>query len=250
MSIRSADRDALALGEADVIAPFLVEIRKKLLFRLSFDVQAEDVARLDCLEVFAALFGAEAEALEHGRKGGVARRNVGVDLDDVGFVFLCQRLRAVQKLRKCLAVVKVAHRTAAAIHESSANTGDLARHDGKASADSAVFAAHGDGVPLPHGLLLAPEIALGEVSLGVGLDKGFVFRKRFFGNEFVHAVRSTSIYCITRAVSRKKAKMVSNILPYLCRICKCCRIVFPAWRHNNSQEVRCDGRRTGAYGAV
>ena len=100
-----ADRDALALGEADVIAPFLVEIRKKLLFRLSFDVQAEDVARLDCLEVFAAFFGAEAEALEHGRKGSVARRNVGVDFDDVGFVFLCQHLRAVQKLRKCLAVI-------------------------------------------------------------------------------------------------------------------------------------------------
>ena len=35
--------------------------------------------------------------------------------------------------------------------------------------------------------------------------------------------------------------MVSNILPYLCRICKCCRIVFPAWRHNNSQ-VLCGGQ--------
>ena len=165
-------------------------------------------------------------------------------------ILLCQHASALDELLHGCAVMRIANRTAAAVHESSADTGDLARHDGKASADSAVFAAHGDGVPLPHGLLLAPEIALGEVSLGVGLDKGFVFRKRFFGNEFVHAVRSTSIYCITRAVSRKKAKMVSNILPYLCRICKCCRIVFPAWRHNNSHEVKCDGRRTGAYGAV
>ena len=32
--------------------------------------------------------------------------------NDIGFVFLCQRLRAVQKLRKGLAVIKVAHRTA------------------------------------------------------------------------------------------------------------------------------------------
>ena len=46
--------------------------------------------------------------------------------------------------------------------------------------------ADGNGVPLPHRLLLAPEIALGEVALRVGLDKGFVFRNRFFGDEFVH----------------------------------------------------------------
>ena len=106
----------LALGKADVVAPFLVEICEELVFGFAFDIQTEDVAGLDGLEVFAAFLGLETEALEHGREGGVGGRNIGVDFDDVGFVRFRQGFRAVKKLREGLAVVEVAHRAAAAVH--------------------------------------------------------------------------------------------------------------------------------------
>ena len=101
---------------ADVVAPFLVEICEELVFGFAFDIQAEDVAGLDGLEVFAAFLGLEAEALEHGGEGGVGRGNVGVNFDDVGFIFFGQGFRAVKKLREGLAVIKVAHGGAAAVH--------------------------------------------------------------------------------------------------------------------------------------
>ena len=93
-----------------------MEICEELVFGFAFDIQAEDVAGLDGLEVFAAFLGLETEALEHGREGSVGRGNVGVDFDDVRFVFFRQSLRTVKKLREGLAVVEVAHRAAAAIH--------------------------------------------------------------------------------------------------------------------------------------
>ena len=110
------DGHTLTLGKADVVAPFLVEVCQKFFLGFALDVQAEDVAGLDGLEIFATLLGLEAEALEHGGKGGVGRGNVGVDFDDVGFVRFRQGFRAVKKLREGLAVVEVAHRAAAAIH--------------------------------------------------------------------------------------------------------------------------------------
>ena len=46
---------ALALGQANIIAPFLVEGRHKLIFRFALDVQTEDIARLDSLKILPAL---------------------------------------------------------------------------------------------------------------------------------------------------------------------------------------------------
>ena len=93
-----------------------MEVCQKFFLGFALDVQAEDVAGLDGLEVFAAFLGLETEALEHGGEGGVGRGNVGVDFDDVGFVRFRQGFRAVKKLREGLTVVEVAHRAAAAIH--------------------------------------------------------------------------------------------------------------------------------------
>ena len=93
-----------------------MEICEELFLGFAFDVQAEDVAGLDGLEVFAALLGLEAEALEHGGEGGVGRGNVGVDFDDVGFVRFRQGFRAVKKLREGLTVIQIAHGAAAAVH--------------------------------------------------------------------------------------------------------------------------------------
>ena len=86
--------------------------------------------------------------------------NVGVDLDDVGFIFLCKRLRPVQQLREGLVVVQIADRAAAAVHEAPADAGDLAGHEGQRTLELPIRSADGNGVPLPHRLLLAPEIAL------------------------------------------------------------------------------------------
>ena len=72
-----------------------MEVCQKFFLGFALDVQAEDVAGLYGLEVFAALLGLEAEALEHGGEGRVAGRNVGVNFDDVGFVFFRQSLRTV-----------------------------------------------------------------------------------------------------------------------------------------------------------
>ena len=110
------DGHTLALGKADVVAPFLVEVCEELFLGFAFDVQAEDVAGLDGFEVFAALLGFEAEALEHGGEGGVGRGNVGVDFDDVRFVFFRQSLCTVKKLREGLTVIQIAHGAAAAVH--------------------------------------------------------------------------------------------------------------------------------------
>ena len=71
------DAHALALGKADVIAPFLMEAREKLLLGLALDVQAEHIARLDGLEILAALLAAEAEALKHFGEDGVGGGDVG-----------------------------------------------------------------------------------------------------------------------------------------------------------------------------
>jgi|GEM_PF-6885731 len=63
---------ALALGQANIIAPFLVEGRHKLIFRFALDVQTEDIARLDGLKILPALLAPEAERLHKRGKGGVA----------------------------------------------------------------------------------------------------------------------------------------------------------------------------------
>ena len=93
-----------------------MEVCQKFFLGFALDVQAEDVAGLDGLEVFAALLGFEAEALEHGGEGGVGRGNVGVDFDDVRFVFFRQSLCTVKKLREGLTVIQIAHGAAAAVH--------------------------------------------------------------------------------------------------------------------------------------
>ena len=116
----------------------------------------------------------------------IGRRYVGVDFDDVGAVLLCQRLCALDELGERLAVVQIAHGAAAAVHERAAHHGHGSRHEREGAFDFAVFAAHGDGLPAPHGLLFAPEDALGKIALRVRLHKGFVFRKRFFRNDLVH----------------------------------------------------------------
>ena len=93
-----------------------MEVCEELFLGFALDIQAEDVAGLDGFEIFATLLDLEAEALEHGGEGGVGRGNVGVNFDDVGFIFFGQGFRAVKKLREGLAVIKVAHGAAAAIH--------------------------------------------------------------------------------------------------------------------------------------
>ena len=63
---------ALALGQPDVITPLLVEGGHEFLLCFTLDVQAEDIARLDCLKILAALLAPEAERLHKRGKGGVA----------------------------------------------------------------------------------------------------------------------------------------------------------------------------------
>ena len=179
---------ALARSEADVVAPLLVEPRHDLVLGLPLDVQAEDVARLDGLEVFAALLAPEAEAAEHLGKGRVGRGHVRVDLDDVSLFLLRESLRALQQLGKRLPVVQIADRRAAAVHQRPPNAGHLPRHQRHRPFDFAIFTAHGDGVPVPHGLLLAPEPALGKVALRMRLDKRLIFRDLFLRDDLVHIV--------------------------------------------------------------
>ena len=235
------DRDALSLGKADVVAPFLVEACEQLVLGLSLDVQAENIARLDGLKVLAALLAAEAELMQHGGKGGIGRGHVGVDFDDVGPVALCKLLCACEQLGKRLAVVQVADRAAAAVHEAPADAGDLARHEGERALDFAVCAADGDGVPLPHGLLQTPETALGKIALRVGLDKGFVFGKRFVCDEFVHVgPRYTYIIIVSKTVCAGISLIIQSIIPHLPVVCKGYGIFFARLRHN-SRKWRDDG---------
>ncbi len=95
---------ALALGQTDVVAPFLVEGRHELVLGLALDVQAEDVAGLDGLKVLAALLAAEAERAHHFGERRVGRGDVRVDLDDVGLLLFREGLRALEQLRKRLPV--------------------------------------------------------------------------------------------------------------------------------------------------
>ena len=74
---------ALALGQANIIAPFLVEGRHKLIFRFALDVQTEDIARLDGLKILPALLAPEAERLHERGECRVARRHVRVELDNI-----------------------------------------------------------------------------------------------------------------------------------------------------------------------
>ena len=180
---------ALFLRHADVVAPLLVEARHDLLLGLALHVEAEDVPGLDGLEVLAALLVFKAEALEHVGEGGVGRGDVGVNFDNVGMILLGQRLGAGQQLGEGLPVVEIAHGAAAAVHQRAPHKGHLADHHRQGTLDFPVSSPDGDGLPDPHGLLLAPEVALGEIPLGMGLDKGFIFPQGLLGNQFVHGIR-------------------------------------------------------------
>ena len=171
-----------------------MEGRHELVFRFALDVQAEDVARLDGLEILAALLAPEAERLHKRGKRRVARRHVRVELDDVGLIFFCQLLRTLEQLGERLAVVQIADRPAAAVHQRPADAGHPARHQGQRALDLSALAAHGDGVPRPHGLLFGPETALRKMALRMALQKRLVFRKRLVGNQFIHGGTSPEEY--------------------------------------------------------
>ena len=93
-----SDRHAFALGKADIVAPLLVKTSQQLFFCFSFDIQAEDIARLDGLKVLTAFLAAETQLVEQACKLRIGRRYVGVDFDDVGAVLLRQRLCALDEL--------------------------------------------------------------------------------------------------------------------------------------------------------
>ena len=95
---------ALALGQADVVAPFLMEGGHELVLGLALDIQAEDVAGLDGLKILAALLAPEAERAHHFRERRVGGGDVGVDLDDVGLLLLGEGLRTLEQLCKGLPV--------------------------------------------------------------------------------------------------------------------------------------------------
>ena len=106
----------------------------------------------------------------------------------IGFLLLRKGLRALQQLGKRLPVVQIADRRAAAVHQRPANAGHLPRHQRHRPFDFAIFTAHGDGVPVPHRLLLAPVPSLGKVALRMRLDKRLIFRDLLLRDDLVHIV--------------------------------------------------------------
>lgn len=177
---------ALFHGEADVIAPLLVERGHELVLRAAVEPEAEDEFWLDRLEILAAVARAEAEVLKHAAEILVFHGDVRVDLDDIGLIFLRQLAGGGDKLAERLAVVKIADGATAGIEHRFVDIGHGADQEGDAAPDPAVRAARDDGAPLPRGLLLGPEGALRKMSLRVALYKCLVFREGGFLNQFGH----------------------------------------------------------------
>lgn len=184
----AADPDLypLAVGQTDVVAPFLMEPRKQLVVGLPLHVQPEHIPRLNRFKALAALLAPEAQRVHEIGKRRVGGGNIRVDLDDVGLVVLCQRTGGVNQLTQRLMVVRIADRPAAAVEHRIGqlrHTADQHRHG---ALDLPIVAAAYDRPPDPHRLLLRPGIALRKMPLWVALIKIFKFLQGGFIDEFGH----------------------------------------------------------------
>ena len=177
---------ALAPGKADVVAVLLGKRGHEFLLRFPLHVQAEHEFGLNAFKILAGLHHPEAERLHHFRKPGILAGHIGINLNDIAMVLLCQRFRALQKLGKSRPVVEIAHRTPAGVQHTRPKQGHFTNQKGHGTFDFTVCAPDGHRPPDPGGFLLPPEGGLGEMSLGMPRKKGLIFSKGFLCNQFVH----------------------------------------------------------------
>ena len=151
---------------------------------------------LDALEILALLHAFEAQLLQLAAEGGVGDGNVGVHLDDVAVILLGQGLGTLHQLSQSLGVLQIAHGTPADVEHGHGEHGHLADQHADGALDAAVVTTDSHGLKAPCGFLLAPQMALAEMALGMGLDKCLVFFTGGFCNQFVHIYFSISVVVI------------------------------------------------------
>jgi hypothetical protein len=177
--------DALFRASPDLPPGGLGQGRQQLLNGFALGVQAKDVLGLDGVKGRAAAGEAEALVLEDFSVARLRGGHIRVDFDDVGMVFFRQLFGALHQVLNGLPVVQVRHRAPAGVHHGKGHAGDdFPNQHRHAALDFAVPVAGDNGLPFPHGLLLGPQDALGEVALGMGLDKGFIFRNLLGRDDF------------------------------------------------------------------
>ena len=151
------------------------------------DVQTEHEIRLNALKVLAVAGGIfKAQMLQLLDKFLILNRNVRINLEHVRMILLRQYASALDELFHGCAVMRIANRTAAAVHQCPRHMRQVADEHGERAADCAVLVANDDCFPLPVILQVRPLLGLREMAKRVAHIKGFVFSQRIIIYKFKH----------------------------------------------------------------
>jgi hypothetical protein len=150
-----------------------VEACKDLILRLALHIEAEHILRLDGFKILATLFEFEAVIREELFEIRIGGGYIGVHFQAICPALLGKGFAPVQQVVEGVLIVQIADGTTAGVHQTLAKGRHFADEHAHSALDFAILPAGKKAFPLPHRLLLAPEIALGKVALGMGLEEAF-----------------------------------------------------------------------------